>query len=843
MRAMHTPSLRRRDYLAYAALAVLFAISATYRALDVSERVGEVRHGAERVRDPFDLDLPQFEIVGLEPEAEQAGLRRGDTIRIINGNPVRGTAVDIARPLRDARVGDRLAVTAARGTNGIVETITASIVLQPLRPAGPSAFELLTFAVLNVTLPTLCAVIGFWVAAVRVRDVRAWLLLFLMLSLAEFSGANFRMLYGRNDFFQPIAAAYQPILANLWPTAMLLFALYFPHRLPLDRRFGWVKWIAITPVVVRIVALNPVFEYLAIRDPAAALTLHRALEPLGIAVGLSFPVFIALFLVIMGYRTFSERDPDARRRLRLLNAGAVLSLTPACIFLVFLAAGRRDFPEWLAFPILGFLFIFPLTMAHGILVHRAMDVRVVIRQGLQYLLASAGVRVLAVLLSVVIIFTAVSMSANPAANRPQRIAVIAGAFLLLFVIRRFAERLRRWVDRRFFREAYDAERILSELASRVRTMVEMKPLLEMVTQQIATSLHVPRVAILLNAGGVLEPAYAVGYAEVPRFTVAANGLTEDMERELRDALDAELVLPLSSTTSLLGVMGLGPKQSEEPFTSGDIRLLGAVAAQTGLALENTRLTAEIATEIANREKAKRELEIAREVQERLFPQDYPPVPGIEYEGACRPALGVGGDYYDFIKMSDTDLGLAIGDVSGKGMPAALLMATLRAYLRGQTIRGESDLGPMMANLNQLVYESSATNRYATFFYGHYDATTRTMRYVNAGHNPPMVFRKSRDIVRLDIGGPVIGLIVGCTYEEGEVQLQSGDVLVAFTDGVSEAMNSAYEEWGEDRLAGAVQRDPNIACRPLIELIMCAADAFVSGAPQHDDMTLVILRQL
>lgn len=162
--------------------------------------------------------------------------------------------------------------------------------------------------------------------------------------------------------------------------------------------------------------------------------------------------------------------------------------------------------------------------------------------------------------------------------------------------------------------------------------------------------------------------------------------------------------------------------------------------------------------MALRERAQRELEIAREVQERLFPQEYPPIPGIEYAGACRPALGVGGDSYDFIKFSDTELGVAIGDVSGKGIPAALLMATLRAYLRGQTIRRDSDLGEMMANLNRLVYESSAANRYATFFYAQYEAGSRVLQYVNAGHNPPMIFRASGDIARLGVGGPVIGLI-------------------------------------------------------------------------------------
>jgi sigma-B regulation protein RsbU (phosphoserine phosphatase) len=253
------------------------------------------------------------------------------------------------------------------------------------------------------------------------------------------------------------------------------------------------------------------------------------------------------------------------------------------------------------------------------------------------------------------------------------------------------------------------------------------------------------------------------------------------------------------------------------------------------------LTAEIATEVANREKANRELEIAREVQERLFPQEYPPIPGIEYAGTCRPALEIGGDYYDFLALSDVQLGIAIGDVSGKGVPAALLMATLRAYLRGQTIGGETDLAAMMANLNQLVYESSAANRYATFFYGQYDAPTGVLRYVNAGHNAPMVFKESGAVVRLDVGGPVVGLIAGCTYQQGSVTLEAHDILVAFTDGVSEAMNVDMNEWGEEQLMATTQRSRSLSPRGLIDRIIEQADAFVAGAPQHDDMTVIVVR--
>jgi sigma-B regulation protein RsbU (phosphoserine phosphatase) len=308
-----------------------------------------------------------------------------------------------------------------------------------------------------------------------------------------------------------------------------------------------------------------------------------------------------------------------------------------------------------------------------------------------------------------------------------------------------------------------------------------------------------------------------------------------------------LLLPMSVNEKVVGIISLGPKQSEEPFSTTDIRLLDSVAAQTGLALENGRLTAAVAAEVAARAKQTRDIEIARTVQQRLFPQEYPPIPGLDYAGACRAALGVGGDYYDFIPLSPTQLGIAIGDVSGKGVPAALLMATLRAYLRGaQTIHHQPDLTDVMRNLNKLVFESSDANRYATFFYGELDLASRTLTYVNAGHNPPMLFRHAdggREALRLDVGGPVVGLMEECNYRQACVTLGSGDVLVAYTDGISEAMNAADEEWGEDRLMDAVRPNRAEAARTLIDRLMVCADAFVAGAPQHDDMTLLIVRAI
>jgi phosphoserine phosphatase RsbU/P len=195
---------------------------------------------------------------------------------------------------------------------------------------------------------------------------------------------------------------------------------------------------------------------------------------------------------------------------------------------------------------------------------------------------------------------------------------------------------------------------------------------------------------------------------------------------------------------------------------------------------------------------KRELEIAREAHQQLIPPDHPPVTRLEYAGASRPAFEVGGDYYDFIKISGREFGIAIGDVSEKGIPASLLMATLRAYLGGQTAGQECNLPSFRATLNRFVCDSSSANRYATFLYALHDAT-RALTCVNGGHNPPVLYRAEAvggEPIRLDAGGPVVGMLPECSYLQGQVVLSPGNVLVAFTDGVSEAMNVSGEDWGE-----------------------------------------------
>ena len=267
-------------------------------------------------------------------------------------------------------------------------------------------------------------------------------------------------------------------------------------------------------------------------------------------------------------------------------------------------------------------------------------------------------------------------------------------------------------------------------------------------------------------------------------------------------------------------------------------------AQTALALEVARLTAAIGREMAQRERLNRELEIAQEVQAHLFPQHLPPVTGLDYCGQCRPAREIGGDYYDFLELPEGKLGIAIGDVSGKGIGAALLMASLEASLRAQAaVRHE--LVDLIKQVNLLVCEASSANRYATLFYAEYDPRTLQISYVNAGHNPPIVLRHSStacEVMRLETGGPVIGLLRQ-NYRQETFPLQTGDQIVLFTDGISESMNAHEEEWGESRLIQCIKNCHGLSAYDAMAKILAATEAFSAGASQHDDMTLVVLRVL
>jgi phosphoserine phosphatase RsbU/P len=244
----------------------------------------------------------------------------------------------------------------------------------------------------------------------------------------------------------------------------------------------------------------------------------------------------------------------------------------------------------------------------------------------------------------------------------------------------------------------------------------------------------------------------------------------------------------------------------------------------------------------------REFEIACEVQSRLLPTEPPVYPHLDFGCVYKPAREVGGDYYDFIPFDSARMGLVVGDVSGKGLSSALLMASLQGLVRTNLAVRQGDVARFMTELNESYFKLTASNRYATLFFALVDVSNQTLQYVNAGHNPPMLFRSGTSsphrmstTERLEGGGPPVGILAGSQYESGQVVLHEGDVLVMYTDGVADALNAQNEDFGEERLGRLVRPLLSLSAAEISKRVAEQLQAFVMDSPQWDDITLVVMK--
>ncbi len=250
-----------------------------------------------------------------------------------------------------------------------------------------------------------------------------------------------------------------------------------------------------------------------------------------------------------------------------------------------------------------------------------------------------------------------------------------------------------------------------------------------------------------------------------------------------------------------------------------------------------------AVEVARRKTQRpefNEMEIAKQVQQRLFPQRIPSLPTLECAGCCKQARDVGGDYYDFLDLSPGRVGLVLADISGKGISAALLMANLQANLRSQCMAGLGDLPPLLQTVNRLFYDSTESSCYATLFFGIYEDSTRRLSYVNCGHIPPLLLRRDGRVEQLMATARVLGMFEDWECSTGALQLGPDDTLVIFTDGITEAMNDDAEEFGHDRFLRFLRASLHLTVASLVDAVVTAVQEF-RGHERGDDLTLVVAR--
>ncbi|MGH9773682.1 MAG: SpoIIE family protein phosphatase [Candidatus Acidiferrales bacterium] len=785
--------------------------------------------------------------------AERAGLRPGDHIIAINGR-----ALDTMKPFDDvwfhSRPGDSVELTVARP--GQPEKLILRGVFRAAQPqTSESGLARKSALQLTGSYPVLFLVVGLTVLFLRLEDPYAWLLALLFGGFIAVPGPpSFAPLGPELQIF---AMAYRAIFLGMFASLFYLFFAVFPSRSPLDRWLPWLKWLAL---VLGVCVALPGLRVGDARPPAIFVS-GVGQSAATKAVLTYIYLLVALGFVSLVGNARRSATPGACRKTRVILWGTVVGVVPIAAEKAAVDFAGFNPPFWLDTLLIIVVLLYPLSFAYAVVKHRVMEIPVLLRRSARYVLVRRGFA----LLSVLLISSATALSTfllSLILHLKVNFTIAVGVAVGIALSRASAPVLKRTtqrIDRAFFRSAYDARTILENLAEKTRTVNDRHELASLLESQIGEALHPKKFAgFLENGAGILAAEFGDVPATAQSFSVdipflaelARKGRSSDTpsldsrtaeELAIFAALEPECLVPiLGRDGRLTGLLSLGERLSEEPYSRDDKRLLDSAASQTGIALESISMAGKIAERMEAERRAAQEMEIAREVQARLFPQARPPMKHLDYAGGCIQARVVGGDYYDFFVLGADHLGIVIADIAGKGISGALLMSNLQANLRSQYALARESLPRLFDSVNRLFFQNTPDDRYATLFFADYDDEQRRVRYLNCGHNPPIVLRTDGSIERLCATATVLGMFADFPCSVGEAQLLPGDLLVIYTDGITEAPDEKGEEFGEARLIAILRAEQNRPVDELLANIHAEVMRYSCGA-QADDLTLVIAR--
>lgn len=412
------------------------------------------------------------------------------------------------------------------------------------------------------------------------------------------------------------------------------------------------------------------------------------------------------------------------------------------------------------------------------------------------------------------------------------------------------------------RMAVEELTILNDIATAISSTSTLEEVIELIVQKCVKHLKVEQGAIMLldveehgspfvtmlrraDTSKVVLPfrldTQLMGWMIKHQKPLVVNNFISDdrfqTSKKEEYPISSLLAVPLISKGRMVGSLNAFNKRTDDGFSDADKRLLTIIAAQSAQIIENARLYQEEQSLRLIQE----EMKMAYNIQMELLPKDPPRIPCYDIAGRSIPAKAVGGDYFDFITIDDQRIAVCLGDVSGKGMPAALLMANLQATLRGQTLLNVAPKECLLRS-NTLIFKSTDPSKFATLFYGILDCKDHYMVYSNGGHNYPFLYKGTAEPMRLAAGGIVLGALDHFAFDEEKVTFNLGDVLLIFSDGITEALNTEGEEFGEERLLEILLENIDQTAEQQIEKIVTAVDEYAKDLSQSDDITLVVVKR-
>jgi phosphoserine phosphatase RsbU/P len=787
--------------------------------------------------------------------AEEAGMKAKDRVVAINGNrsdSATAWSELLFRTWLSAHPGETVTLTVQRPGQ------SQPLVIRPWfrEEQGMGDTKTLVRTIADQILesyPILFLIVGLAVLFLRVEDRNAWLLALVLATLATAADMPNKFAAAPPNF-QSALLAYRTLMGSVLAGLFYFFFAVFPTRSPIDRKVPWLKW-ALLAIGICLCLGGYRHGY------SVALPFVLAVVPNHVAQSArQVTSYGALLLGVLSLllNVLSPANAADRRKLKVILWGTAVGITPIVV-----VKAAEDFtgfhtPFWLNFADVVLLFLFPLSFAYAVVKHRVMDVPVLLKRSARYFVVERGFVILILAVSVGATFW-LAQAFSRLFTAGSKAAIPVGAtfgVLLISGATQVHRRVRTRLDRAFFRSSYDAQQILENLAAKTLTVSSREGLAALLHDQIQDALHPISMYVYLEADNGRLQAYAGNPpAEAKTLSISAAGVAELADR--RDPLELlpeamhgtpleplrpECLVPIrgSSEGQLQGVAVLGPRLSEETYSTGDKRLLASVASQAGIAMRSITLAEKMAATMEKERRSEQEMQFARQVQSRLLPQQAPSLATLDCAGKCIQTRAVGGDYYDFLDLGSGRLGLVLADISGKGMSAALLMANLQANLRSQYALALEDIPRLLRSVNQLFYKNTENNNYVTTFFAVYDDESQRLRYVNCGHNPPIMLRASGAVEHLNATATVLGMFEEWDCSVAELEVAAGDVLVIYTDGVSEAVDDNEEEFGETRLIDAARDGRERSADDVLEAIISEVQGFSRGE-QADDMTLIVAR--
>ena len=635
------------------------------------------------------------------------------------------------------------------------------------------------------------------------------------------------------------------------PAFFLHFALLYPGR-TIDvgtRRARLIRMIYIPSAVLFVLTFLLALMSYSGADVSLAIVIVSTL------ISIYWAIYIILILVAF-IRTYSASDKAQRVKFRIVVIGLALGIVPFAIVMVlkqFLPAGSLHKAHLSAV----FLVAIPISFAFSILKHGAMDLDIVFRKGVTFVILGGLLVGL-----YFVIFKVLGDRFGHLLGVPRSFVTLITIILLALVFAPARAVIQITVDRIFYRSRQVFRDRVIEFSRSIQYLISVDEISDFVITEIRDICKASSVYLFMKETGgnySLRGNYPrdkrLALTSFPPDTALISlmkrkrlpqmieffdklWMTNNLDRISRELISmgsVSVAVPLIEQTDLFGFVLVGQKKSGKPYKIEDAEVLELVGERSAVAFRNV----ELYRDSLAKQKLEEELSLAAEIQLRLLPEKPPSLAGSEILGGLKTSMEVGGDFYDFVELPSGKIGLAVADVSGKGIPAAMLMTTLQASFRAEAAI-ERKPAEILSSLNESLYERSDQTKFATFFYASYDDQTKILQYANGGSFPPIVLSSDGKINKLQRGGTLVGISMESEFREGIIKLKPGDLVAIYTDGIIDQENERQEPYGESNLIEFLRDNSHLSLNDIIEKLFATLLAFGQNN-MKDDMTIVLLR--